>query len=283
MTDIAQLQAQIERALLSRSHVGADDPMPASDASIDWVEGMISNGKVHDADYHVFGRLRDPATTVIDIGAHYGYSVGSIWSAGSKAAILTFEPNELYREALKRIGELRPGRHDVRMVALGSRRGELDMILPALDGKAVGALCTGAAAANPYGLAYAIANHIAVHGGDRLSLHWFKTRVERLDDALSAGNFRVPVSDVVAIKIDAEMMEGEILDGARQTLITHRPVVMIESGHNAATRAIMEELGFQMAEREGDRLRPALVPTQEVNGWFFHPDRLPEYTKLGLF
>jgi FkbM family methyltransferase len=283
MTGQSAFLTSIEAALLHTSQAGESDPMPEPDVDVGWMEAIVSSGTLHEPDYALFGKFTDPATTILDIGAHYGYSVGSIWAAGAAACVLSFEPNPLYRAALQRIGQLRPGRHDVRLVALGAAAGEVRMLLPALDGRAVGALCTGMAAADPAALAHAIADHAARHGGERLSLHRFTAPVERLDDQLAAGSFRIPVDRIVAIKMDAEMMEPDILAGAALTLDRHKPLVLIEAGHRSAARAMMQHAGFAMARLDGGRLHPTATPADSVNGWFFHPSRHAEYQALAIF
>ncbi|MGH9207034.1 MAG: FkbM family methyltransferase, partial [Acidimicrobiales bacterium] len=163
-----------------------------------------------------------------------------------------------------------------------SRSGRLDLVVPALDGRALTALATGAQHPSIAGIASNVVDYAARYGGERLTLHRFAAPISRLDDELASGGFRVPVSNVVAIKVDAEGMEDEVLTGASRILQRHRPLVMAEGGHHPGPRAVMEALGFKMAELAGDVLRPVPAPTQSVNAWYFHPSRIAEYHALGL-
>src|SRR5215472_7702843 len=68
--------------------------VPKPDGHLDWIDEMLTRSEPHDPDYRIFGKLRDPSSTIIDVGAHYGYSAASIWAVGSTTCVLSFEPTE---------------------------------------------------------------------------------------------------------------------------------------------------------------------------------------------
>ena len=258
--------------------------VPKPDGHLDWIDEMLTRSEPHDPDYRIFGKLRDASSTIIDAGAHYGYSAASIWAVGSTTCVLSFEPTEAIAPMLDRIAELRPGRFDYRVIALGLRLGQLDLVVPVLDGVGLTALTTGIGHPDIAAMAQNIATYASAHGGERLTMYRFTAPMGRLDDVLAKGGFRVPTDKIVAIKVDAEEMEADVLEGARATIKRHLPLVMAESGHNRRLRAVMEEMGFKMAELSpsGDMLHETAMPTLAVNGWFFHPSRQAEYQAAGI-
>src|SRR5262249_57844283 len=134
---------------------------------------MLTRSEPHDPDYRIFGKFRDPSSTIIDVGAHYGYSAASIWAVGSTTCVLSFEPTEAIGPMLDRIAELRPGRFDYRVIALGLRLGQLDLVVPVLDGVGLTALTTGIGHPDIAAMAHSIATYASAHGGERLAMYPF--------------------------------------------------------------------------------------------------------------
>jgi FkbM family methyltransferase len=256
--------------------------VPKPDAHLHWVDELFTRSEPHEPDYRIFGKLRDSGSTIIDVGANYGYSATSIWAVGSAACVLSFEPIEAFGPMFDRIAQLRPGRFDYRVMALGTRPGQLDLVMPVLNGVGVTALTTGSPHPHFAAMAHNIATYASAYGGERLTMYRFAAPMGRLDDVLVAGGFRVPTGKIAAIKVDAEGMEGDVLDGARATIKRHLPLVMAD--HSPRPRAVMEEMGFKMAELSpsGDMLQETAMPRLGVNGWFFHPSRQAEYQAAGI-
>ena len=81
---LRQVQVILEEYFLRRNRsdavvtpAGYDPHVEAQPA---WIEETLRNGTIHDEDYLVFGAFQDPDSTILDIGAHFGYSAASIWS-----------------------------------------------------------------------------------------------------------------------------------------------------------------------------------------------------------
>jgi hypothetical protein len=82
-----------------------------------------------------------------------------------------------------------------------------------------------------------------------------RVKVESLDDSIPAGY--VPA----VIKIDVEGAEGEVLRGAKKTIVDHRPVVVFEHGVGGADRygttsdevfqILVEEAGMRIFDMDG--------------------------------
>src|SRR5262249_2612426 len=45
--------------------------VPKPDGHLDWIDEMLTRSEPHDPDYRIFGKLCDPSSTIIDVGAHY--------------------------------------------------------------------------------------------------------------------------------------------------------------------------------------------------------------------
>jgi hypothetical protein len=72
-----------------------------------------------------------------------------------------------------------------------------------------------------------IARRATEIGATEFRLYQFVSSVERLDDVLSRGRFRIDVSHILAIKIDMEGMEAAVLRGAVRALVTQSMSRMI--------------------------------------------------------
>jgi Methyltransferase FkbM domain len=120
-------------------------------------------------------------------------------------------------------------------------------------------------------------------GATEFRLYQFVSSVERLDDVLSRGGFRIDVSHILAIKIDVEGMEAAVLRGAVRTLVTHRPLVMVEGGYwTEDVAGYLRDLGFIFGIREGNTIHVSDDPGTAVNGIFIHPSQFAVYRQIGL-
>lgn len=260
---------------------------PQSDPQPLWIENALNNGVIHDEDYLVLGAFQDPDTTILDIGAHFGYSVVSIWSSGAKSCVISFEANRRFEPCLRRLAELRPGRYNYRTVALGDGAGVLQFAMPVLNGQGLGALATACASPDLSCLTQNVIAHFEKYcsgqGFQSFRIHPFESPVARLDDLLAAGGFSVPSGKIVAVKIDTEGQEAQVLSGCPSLLAAQRPLVLAEGGHsNPAVRRQLRQLGYLYARRDARQLQIVSAPTETVNGFFLHPEHADEYRRIGL-
>jgi len=150
-------------------------------------------------------RYAKPETVVIDIGGHIGiHTINLSKCVGEKGSVIVFEPNQkIFRELC-----LNLTLNDCKNVfpircALGNEEGVVQMISPLADNEAA---------------AYAIRNN----AGDVV--------LQTLD--------AFQIKNISFIKIDAENMEEDILDGAVETIAANKPVMLIEILGNAACPVI---------------------------------------------
>lgn len=270
----------------------ADVAIPFEDVALDsmaeWIPHVLERPELSEPEFAVFAFVRDRAATVLDIGAHYGYSAASIWRAGSPAHVLSFEPNPWQHEPLQRIKELRPEAFDFIGMGLSNAQGSLRFVLPVVDGKGIGGLGTAAIEreldwAIPENLVHYMNTYTPEVASPRLQFAETQWSVAPLDAMLASANVAVPLERIDAIKIDVEGLEPEVLEGAEQTLRRHRPWLMIE-GANRIPDVVqrLAPLGYRYAEFAEGRVSLTNERSTRVSGFYLHESRLDEYRASGM-
>ena len=162
-----------------------------------------------------------PGHTVLDVGAHVGYyTVLSAVLAGERGAVWAFEPNPVNAAFLRRHAEIN-GLANVR-------------VTEAAVSDANGSARFGFGSGSGTG-------HLAADGT-------VEVRTVRLDDFCSEHGIAPS-----AVKIDVEGAEGAVLEGARDTLARHRPVLFLSTHGAEVHRACLDFL-----EGAGYACRPIL-------------------------
>lgn len=251
------------------------------------VPNMLQRKAPHDPDYIVFRAFTGARDVILDIGADWGYSVGSIWRSGATCRVISFEPWPLHRERLQSLAERFPGRYDYRMVALGSAPGTVRLAVPMVNSIPLTGLASGLSRPHIRSLATNIHSHIKkwITGGSdiRISVHEYSAPVVRLDDILQVEHLLASDEQVAAIKIDVEGLEPDVLQGAAATLEQHTPLIMSEGGNRpVGISELMIGLGYCYAERDGDRLVQVPGKGRARNGFFVHSAMLERYRRAGL-
>jgi FkbM family methyltransferase len=181
-----------------------------------------------------FHRLLHRPGTLVDIGAHDGLlTIPLARLPGSR--VLAFEPLpsafSRLQAALRAAFGGAPDHVACHHLALGDHQGSITLAMPVLDGVAQE---QWASTAKDY----------AAHVSARVTVERFTVPMRRLDD--------FALTDVTAIKLDAEGAEYEILRGARETLLRCRPVLTLEveerhrEGSTYAVPAYLDALGYDV-------------------------------------
>ena len=181
-----------------------------------------------------FHRLLHRPGTLVDIGAHDGLlTIPLARLPGSR--VLAFEPlpsaYARLQAALRAAFGAAPANVECHHLALGDHQGSITLATPVLDGVAQE---QWASTAKDY----------AAHVSARVTVERFTVPMRRLDD--------FALTDVTAIKLDAEGAEYEILRGARETLLRCRPVLTLEveerhrAGSTYAVPAYLDALGYDV-------------------------------------
>jgi FkbM family methyltransferase len=159
--------------------------------------------------------LLAPGGTAVDVGANQGFFAFAFSRIADR--VEAFEPNPDYARFARRM--LR-GRARVHEVALSNACGTADFFIPVSNKKVVMHLAGNLKAPSP-------------QHPDALRL---KVEMRTLDSYA----FR----DVRIVKVDVEGCETEVLEGARQTILRDRPVLIVEllSGTHADPIACVERI-----------------------------------------
>jgi FkbM family methyltransferase len=313
---VGALRSKFDR-VIQRFYAGdrsADICVAPESISIDegprFVPRMLDAKRPHEEEFRLFSFFRTPGTTVLDVGASWGYSTGSIWGTGCASAIISFEPLSFLEPCLLEIKRLRPSRYDYRMCALGDRDdATLRMVVPVLNDIALVSLASAMPDTHLEGLARHTVDHIERrvrgdpleqmlicyrHGRLRnyiadlvkptLKMSELTVPMRTLDSALADGSWDVATDRIVAIKIDAEGFSHEILRGACETLQRHRPLVLAERSADSM-RPFMRTLGYLRATYASGRLEPdesSVEAEAQVSSCFFHESMRAAYETCGL-
>lgn len=185
-------------------------------------------------DENNFHRLLHRPGTLLDIGAHDGLLTIPL-ARLPDSRVLAFEPLltafARLKAALRAAFGGAPANVECHHLALGDHEGSITLAMPVLDGVAQE---QWASTAKDY----------AAHVSARVAVERFTVPLRRLDD--------FALTDVTAIKLDAEGAEYEILRGARETLLRCRPVLTLEveerhrEGSTYAVPAYLDALGYDV-------------------------------------
>jgi FkbM family methyltransferase len=199
----------LERLLPSRGRVAvplaAGFDLTGSPLSMVTVMHVMAQRGWDDHVLHICLDALQPGGVLYDIGANAGYISLAAAQARRSAKVIAFEPLPALAEDVALAAQLGGFDHlSVYNVALSAENGEAELFLPTQS----------------------------VHASF-VSREEGATRVKvptvRLDDAVAAGILPPPT----VIKLDVEGAEMLVLDGAAETLRTHRPLICFECDLNA--------------------------------------------------
>ena len=276
---------------LAQSALRADDvvtlaELPQAKSQPGWIAHDYANRERREADAVVFARFTRDMGTILDCGAHWGYTALAIRMFGTDCPIVSIEASTVNAECLAELRRL-DGNYDFVIAALGEESARRDLYCPVVNDVALTELnCINGQLFNAWHRAHVV----GLLGGAipesevyRCQLLCETVEILRLDDLLASGRFCLPVDPVAAIKIDVDGSEPAALRGAIRTLERDRPFIMIEGGNrDAEVTELLVGLGYLYAERDGERLRRTDARSNVVNGYWLHPRHLPRYGAMGL-
>ena len=267
------------------SKAGSIDDFAMDSDNYSWESNA---GELHDPDFAVFKHFPGQENLIIDVGANSGYSATSIWAAGSGASVWSFEALPVHQPHLETLKKAFPDTYDFKMLGLGDRQGQLTFIVPAIDKTCVTALATASEqiywpAVAEYTIRAAGPSAFAGNRTPKLDLVEIKVPITTLDAIFATEKPSLTGQDLCAIKIDVEGVEPLVIEGARQTLEAHKPLLLIESGqHYVGLGETLAELGYEMAFGEEGTLKDPNTPEAHVNAFFWHASREQAYRNAGL-
>lgn len=198
--------------------------------------------KPFDGDFAALAALRLPRDgMILDIGGNRGQSIDAIRLFLPDARIVSFEPNPHLAEQLRALFAGDRG-VEVKTLALGNEPAVLTLHVPYYNGWMFDGLASldRSEAEN-----WLTPKNLAGFRPDKLTIETIECAVEPLDSVEGLAP--------AFVKIDVQGFEPQVLDGARETLSRHRPVVMLETG---ADVDMLQHLpaGYEPAHWDGSRL-----------------------------
>jgi len=164
-----------------------------------------------------------PGMTFVDVGANVGFiSVIAARMVGSTGRVVCFEPVRETAGHLRRNLALNGFAHaTVSEVALAARDGEADLVIPSSPTMA----------------------RFASIGTFGETTNTVTVPTRRIDSLIERGE--LPIPDVV--KVDVEGAEVGVLEGAREMLKHHRPILIVElHDTNEAIAALLAEYEYSI-------------------------------------
>lgn len=209
-----------------------------------------------EGDFLFFLRMIPDGETVLDIGANIG--IMTVWLSRrlKNTSIIAFEPMPQNIRALKRIMQFYK-LQNVRLVenALGDQRGTIEMVMPVLD------------KVKKHGLSHVVHESIQeLNEGNTV-----RVNMERLDDLSVLHEKDIKIS---AIKLDVENFEYFVLQGGKQLIQKHRPLIYTELWENENRNLcfqLIQEMGYRIEVLEGKKLVPFEDAKNKTQNFFFIP------------
>lgn len=202
----------------------------------------------HEAEFVYFLGLLPDDGLLLDIGANIGIMTVPLATKAVNGQVYAFEPMPQNIKALKRIiKHYKLQNVTLFETALGNEPGELKMIMPVVDNVKMQGL-----------------SHVA--NDDNEPGEHFTVPVKVLDDIPELQNAKT----IGGIKIDVENFEFEVLSGAKNLLLKHKPMIYCELWDNEKRKLTLnyltKEIGYTVKIYDGEKLVP--YTNQDVMNFF---------------
>ena len=231
-------------------------------------------------------RFNSSMGTILDVGAHYGYTAVSMRFAGTDCPIISLEAVAANRACLQALKTL-DHNYDFFIGAASDRDHKVTLYTPVANGQPIGGINSidgGTLTQSHVGVAArAIRAWLPGETSFDVKLGAHRVSASPLDDILESTTFRVDTGKIAAVKIDVEGHERQVLAGMRRLVALHKPLLIIEgTRQNPRILADLFSLGYLTALREDDFLIPNANPDTAPNYYFFHHSAASTYKNIGL-
>jgi FkbM family methyltransferase len=241
-----------------------------------------------------FGKFKEPydlfrafgdGETVLDVGAHWGYSALAMRNQGCLARIVSVEAMSFHIPALATLKRLAGGSYDYVHVAASDAPHRLVFYVPVVNRTVIGGLSSTGGTLVPY-MAEVVASRadtfppIGEGVPDEVRLAKVEVGALPLDDIVPA--LAASWQQVAAIKMDIEGHEAVALRGARRLIASRRPVLMVEGGGQPAVGQVMRDYGYIRAARIEGRLVPWDNHPKASDTFWYHPETTEALRSRGL-
>ncbi len=178
--------------------------------------------------FRIFGE----DAVILDVGAHWGYSVLAMRHQGVKARIFSVEALPENARELAYLKEFENGRYDFAGLAATESPCELVFYIPAVNGVAVTGLTSTGGTLTEYfadHLASLVPSHLPEEGEtNRFQIIELKVKGLPLDQIVDEAGLS---GSVEAIKLDVEGHEASALRGGRRLIGERLPLIMNENAN----------------------------------------------------
>ncbi len=211
----------------------------------------VNRGK-YEKEFMYFIRLIKNNGIVLDIGANIGITAAPLGKHLPGSKIHAYEPiAENYSTLAKIVKYLKLNNVALFNLALGNQKGTLKMIMPTVNSSRMQGLSK---AHDP-------------ESNERGAI--YEVPIQRLDDIYTSED------SIVAIKIDVENYEYEVLKGAKELLIRNKPLIYCELWDNQNREFALDllySIGYKsfVYDEKNNKLSPWFrTQHSEVNNFFF--------------
>ncbi len=211
----------------------------------------------NERDFLHFIKIIPDGGAILDIGANIGIMTVHLSKNFKKSSVYSFEPIPANIKALRRIIRFFNLKNiTVFEHALGNEKGTIEMVLPVVD------------SVKMQGLSHVVHDSIQdFNEGQK-----FKVEVVKLDDieAFRKNGFRLN-----AIKIDVENFEFYVLDGGRNLIEKHRPVIYTELWENENRKKcfdLVKEYNYKIKVVDRGNLVDYNDRKHKTQNFFFIPE-----------
>ncbi len=206
-----------------------------------------------EGDFNYFMSMLADDAVVLDIGANIGIMTGLLARNCPKGHIHAFEPiPENFRAMERVVRSLRAKHVSTYQMALGADIREVEMLMPVMQGVRMQGL-----------------SHVQHETIEGFEVEQCRYVVQQ--KPLDAFDFwqKGPVH---AIKMDVENYEQFVLQGAKQLLTTHHPIIYTELWDNANREncfALLQSLGYEICVLVNEQLEVFQPAIHDHQNFFF--------------
>jgi FkbM family methyltransferase len=258
------------------------------DETADFLERIYFNREEFDRHLGDFGKTYDifrgftADQTVLDVGAHWGYSAVAMRHQGCKSKIISIEALATNVPSLMRLKSIDNGMYEFYNIAASETDRTIRFFIPVINGHAsTGLSTTGGTLGDDWAflLAQLASRHKPLQGGVD------EVRLAIADiPALPIDTIADRVGPIVAVKMDVEGHEAHALQGAHRLLACEKPLLMVEGGNtDEQVVAQMVAHGYFYCERRDGKLAPHAERSVVHDGFWLHPEKVAFYRDLGIF
>jgi FkbM family methyltransferase len=220
-------------------------------------------GKPHEYDFNLLRHFPDKGQLLfVDIGTNRGEAIQSMLTMKKNADVVGFEPNPI---VFAKTASVYKNAKKVKLhnCGLGKDNGAFTLYLPFFRNF----MFDGLASFNRTEASDWLKGRIFGYRSDLLHIKEINCELKRLDDFHLAPYF---------IKIDVQGFEYEVLEGGRETLRKHMPILLIETPSEQVT-ALLEGLGYQPYYYHKNKLAQG---RGMLNTYFFNEEKKKDLSQI---